>query len=196
MHDSGEKSTLAVPLLPYLGIGVYNHDMLCCIKSSPRNVGCCGKCSGVKLKSRIMKVWENTIIDRRQLTGKTSTDDYQFGRTTVDTETTGVTEGTSHLSPFSPFAAVSLCLVAGLAQISGSFLPDAPGFLVPPDRIIPPQLCSSSRALPLHLHFDNCSGVLDFVSSFGVAKPLQPSHNRRYLFHFRYLQDVPIPPVV
>ena len=105
---------------------------------------------------------------------------------------------TPHLfSPLSPFAAVSLCGVAGLAQtfpsltVSGPFLPDAPFFHVPPDRILPPQLRSSSRALPLHLHFDNCSDVLGFVSSFDVAKPLQPSpsHNRRYLFHFRFLQD-------
>ena len=101
--------------------------------------------------------------------------------------------------PFSPFAAVSLCGVAGLAQtfpsltVSGPFLLDAPDFHVPPDRILPSQLRSSYRALPLHLHFNNCSGVLGFVSSFDVAKQLQPSpsHNRRYLCQFRFLQDCP-----
>ena len=104
---------------------------------------------------------------------------------------------------FSPFAAVSLYGVTGLAEtfpfrtVSGPFLPDAPRFHVPPDRYLPPQLWSSSRALSLHLHFNNCSDVLGFVSSFDVAKPVQPppSHNRRYLFHFRFLQDFLIPPV-
>ena len=104
---------------------------------------------------------------------------------------------------FSPFAAVSLCGVAGLAEtfpfrtVSGPFLLDAPRRHVPPDRILPSQLWSSSRALPLHLHFYNCSDVLGFVSPFDVAKPLQPSpsHNRRYLFQFRFLQDFLIPPV-
>ena len=76
---------------------------------------------------------------------------------------------------FSPFAAVSLCRVAGLAEtfpsfpISGPFLPDVPGFQVPPDSIFPPQLRSSSRALPLHLHFDNSS--LFSVSSLLLTCP-------------------------
>ena len=62
---------------------------------------------------------------------------------------------------FSNFAVVSLCGVTGLAEtfpsfpVSGPFLPDVPGFHVHPDRIFPPQLRSSSMALPLHLHFDN-----------------------------------------
>ena len=70
---------------------------------------------------------------------------------------------------FSPFAAVSLCGVAGLAQtfpsitVSGPFLLDTLRFHVSLDRVLPPQLWSSSRALPLHLHFDNCSDVLGFV---------------------------------
>ena len=82
----------------------------------------------------------------------------------------------SHVSYLSPSS--SLCGVAGLAKtfpsitVSGPFLPDAPRFHVPPGRILPPQLWSSSRALPLHLQFDNCSAVLGFVSSFDVAKPL------------------------
>ena len=104
---------------------------------------------------------------------------------------------------FSPFAAVSLCRVAGLVNtfpsltVSGPFLPDAPRFHVSPDRICPPQLRSSSRALPLHLHFDNYSDVLGFISSFDVPEPFQhsPSHNRRYWFHLRFLQDLLIPPV-
>ena len=75
-------------------------------------------------------------------------------------------------SPFLPFAAVSLCGVVGLAKtfssltVSGPFLSDAPRFHVPPDRILPLPLWSSSKALPLLLHFDNCSAVLSFVSSF------------------------------
>ena len=119
---------------------------------------------------------------------------------------TGLTfniEINSNYSTFSPFAAVSLCGVAGLAQTSpfltvgGPFLLDTPRFHVSLDRVLPPQLWSSSRALPLHLHFDNRSDVLGFVSSLDVAEPLQPSpsHNCRYLFHFRFLQDFLIPPV-
>ena len=90
-----------------------------------------------------------------------------------------------------PFATVSLCGVAGLAQtfpsfpVSGPFLPDVPGFQVPPDNIFPPQLQYSSRVLPLHLHFDNCSDVFSFLPPLDVPEPLQPSpsHNHRYLFH-------------
>ena len=63
------------------------------------------------------------------------------------------------LTSFSPFAAVFLFGVAGLAEtfpflsVSGPFLLDFPGFQVPSDSIFPSQLWSSSRALPLHLHF-------------------------------------------
>ena len=107
------------------------------------------------------------------------------------------------LSYFSPFAVVSLCGVAGLAEtfpsfpVSGPFLPDSPGFHVPPDRIFPPQLRSSSMALPLHLHFDNCSDVFCFISSFDVPESIQhsPSHNHRYRFHPCFLQDLLISPV-
>ena len=44
---------------------------------------------------------------------------------------------------FSRFAAVSLCRVADLAEtfplfpVSGPFLPDTPGFQVPPDSVLP-----------------------------------------------------------
>ena len=89
---------------------------------------------------------------------------------------------------FSPFAVVSLCRVAGLTEtfpsfsVSGPFLPDVPGFQVPPDGFFPPQLRSSSRTLPLHLHFDNRSDVFCFISSIDVPEPFQPSpsHNHRY----------------
>ena len=63
---------------------------------------------------------------------------------------------------FSPFAAVSLFGVAGHAEtfpsfsVSGPFLLDFPGFQVASDGFVPPQLWSSSRVLPLHLHFCNC----------------------------------------
>ena len=72
---------------------------------------------------------------------------------------------TANFSHFSHFAAVSLFGVAGLAEtfqffsVSGLFLLDFPGFRVPSDSIFPSQLWSSSRALPLHLHFCNCSDV-------------------------------------
>ena len=98
---------------------------------------------------------------------------------------------------FSPFAAVSLFGVAGLAEtfpffsVGGPFLLDFPGFQVPSDSIFPSQLWSSSRALPLHLHFCNCSDVFSFTSPFDVSKPCQPSpsHNRRYRFHLCFFQD-------
>ena len=77
---------------------------------------------------------------------------------------------------FSHFAAVSLWWVASLADtfpsfpVSGPFLPDVPGFQVLPDSTFPPQLRSSYRALPLHLHFDNCADVFCFISSFDVPE--------------------------
>ena len=80
-----------------------------------------------------------------------------------------------YLSPLSPFAAVSLCGVAGLAKtfpstsVSGPFLIDVPGFQVPSDSVFPLQPRSSSRALPLHLHFCNGSDVFSFISSFNVS---------------------------
>ena len=109
----------------------------------------------------------------------------------------------STFSPFSPFAAVSLFGVAGLAEtfpffsVGGPFLLDFPGFQVPSDSIFPSQLWSSSRALPLHLHFCNCSDVFSFTSPFDVSKPFQPSpsHNRRYRFHLCFFQDFLISPV-
>ena len=101
-----------------------------------------------------------------------------------------------HQQICSPFAAVSLCGVAGLAEtfpsfpVSGTFLPDVPGFQVPTDSIFPPRLRSSARAIPLHLHFDNCSDVFCFISSFDVHEPFQPSpsHNHRCRFHLCFLQ--------
>ena len=108
-----------------------------------------------------------------------------------------------NFSPFSPFAAVSLFGVAGLAETfpsfsaSGPFLLDVPGFQVPSDSIVPPQIWSSSRALSRLLHFCNCSDVFSFTSSFDVAKPFQPSpsHNRRHRFHRCFFQDLLISPV-
>ena len=110
----------------------------------------------------------------------------------------------SNFSPlFSPFAADSLFGVARLAQtfpsfsVSGPFLLDVPGFQVPFDSIVPPQLSSSSRAFPLHLHFCNCSDVFSSASSFDVSKLFQPSpyHNRRYRFHLCFFQHLLISPV-
>ena len=92
-------------------------------------------------------------------------------------------------STFSPFAAVSLCNVVGLAEtfpsfpVSGPYHLDVPGFQVPSDSVFPgfqvpsdtvfpPQLRSSSRALPLHLHFHNCSHVFSFISSSNIPEPV------------------------
>ena len=104
---------------------------------------------------------------------------------------------------FSLFAAVFLCGVAGTAEtfpsfsVSGPFLPDVPGFKVPSDSVFPWQHQSSSRALPLHLHFDNCSDVFCFISSFDVPETFQPSpsHDHRYQFHSCFLEYVLIYPV-
>ena len=112
------------------------------------------------------------------------------------------TTSASHLS-FLPFAVVSLFGVAGPAEtfpsspVRGQFLLDFPGFQVPSDSVFPPKLWSSSRALPVHPHFCNCSDVFSFISSFAVPEPFQPSpsHNRRYRFHLCFFQDLLIFPV-
>ena len=71
---------------------------------------------------------------------------------------------------FLPFAAVSLCGVAGLAQISpfltvsGPFLLDTPSFHVSLDRVLPPQLWSSSRA-PFPSMFISTTALMFSVSS-------------------------------
>ena len=84
-------------------------------------------------------------------------------------------------SPFSPFVAVSLFGVAGLAEtfpsfsVSGPFLHDFPGFQVPSDGIAQPQLWSSSRALSIHLNFCNCWDVFSFISSYDLPEPFHPS---------------------
>ena len=68
----------------------------------------------------------------------------------------------SSRSHFLIFAAIPLCEVEGLAgtfpsfPISGLFIIcDLPGVDVPSDSVIPPYHGSSSRALPLQLHFGN-----------------------------------------
>ena len=63
----------------------------------------------------------------------------------------------------------------GHIYIYGPLLSDVPGFQLPPDSIFPPQLRSSSTALPLHLHVDNCSDFFSCISSFDVPEPFQPS---------------------
>ena len=87
-----------------------------------------------------------------------------------------IREATSHvrkllLSALFPFAAFSQCGVAGLSDtfppfpVSGAFLRDVPGFHIPYASVFPSQVRSSSRALPLHLHFHNCSYVFCFIAS-------------------------------
>ena len=79
----------------------------------------------------------------------------------------------AHLSPRSPLRGSGSCRDVSISRGQWPIPPDAPGFQVPPYRILPPQLWYSSRELPLHLHFDHCSDVLGFVSSFDVAKTTQ-----------------------
>ena len=81
--------------------------------------------------------------------------------------------------------------------VSGPFFPAVPGFHVPPDSIFPPELRSSSRALSLHLHFDNCPDVFSLISSSDEPEPFQPfpSHDHRYRFHPCLLQALLIFPV-
>ena len=59
------------------------------------------------------------------------------------------------------------------------------------------QLRSSSRALPLHLHFCNCSNVFCFISSVNMPDPFQPlpSHNHRYRYRICIFRDILISPV-
>ena len=84
---------------------------------------------------------------------------------------------------FSPFAAISLCRVAGLAEtfpsfpLGGPFLPDVPSFRVPSDSIFPLQLWSSSKALPLHLLFHNCLDVFCLRAWTIPNSPDCPSHH-------------------
>ena len=104
---------------------------------------------------------------------------------------------------FSTFTAVFLCDVSGLAEtvqplsVSGRFLLDVPAFLVPSDSTLPLQLLPSSRALPRHLHFCNCSDVFRFMSSFDVPEPFHPSTSldHRHRFHPGFPQYLLISPV-
>ena len=82
----------------------------------------------------------------------------------------------------SPFAAVCLCGVAGLAQtfpsltVSGPFLPDAPRFHVPPDRILP--WFHLNFGLPLGRFpsiFISTTALIFSVSSLLLTWPNHPS---------------------
>ena len=83
----------------------------------------------------------------------------------------------SHLCRRLPVPGNGSCRDLSLSVAHSSLM-----FQVPSDSIFPPQLSSSSRALPLHLHFDNCSDVFGFIS-FDVPEPFPPSHTHRYRFH-------------
>ena len=89
----------------------------------------------------------------------------------------------SHLFPPSP------CAPFPSFPVSGPFLPDVPGFKVPSDSVFPSQPRSSSRALPILLHF--CKFLLG-------CEPFQPSHDHRYRFHPApcFLQDLLISTIV
>ena len=95
---------------------------------------------------------------------------------------------------FSPFAAVSLFGVAGLQRpfhLSRSVAHSSLTFQAFRSLLIVSYHRNSS-ALPLHLHFNNCSDVFSFISPFDMPKPFQPSpsHNRRYRFHLCFFQDL------
>ena len=98
-------------------------------------------------------------------------------------------------SPFKPFAAISLFWVAGLAQtfpsfhVSGPFLPDFPCFQVPPGSIFPPQLRSSSRALPSI--FTSTTVWMLSVSSLLLTCP---SHSISFIRRSKRLTPLPIAP--
>ena len=74
----------------------------------------------------------------------------------------------------------SCTFVAGLADtfpsfpVRGPFLPHVPGFQLPSDSVFLLKLWPSSRALPLHLHFHNCSDVS--VSSL-LLMTMCPNHS-------------------
>ena len=84
-------------------------------------------------------------------------------------------------SPFSPFAVVPLFEVTGLAEtfpsfsVSGPFLLDFPGFQVPSDSIVPPQLWSSSRSAPPP------SSFLQLLGCFSVSPILLTCPNNSSL---------------
>ena len=69
-----------------------------------------------------------------------------------------------------PFRRVTMCFIATFTGLR-----NVPGFQVPSDSIFPPQLRSSSRALPFHLHVNNCLDVFSLISSLDVPEPDQPS---------------------
>ena len=92
---------------------------------------------------------------------------------------------------FSSFVAVSLCGLAVHAETFPSselcpILPDLAGFHVCSDCVFPSQ----PKAFPLHLHFDNCSDVFRFISSFHVPEPFQPSHDHHSQLHPCSLPDL------
>ena len=77
--------------------------------------------------------------------------------------------------------------VAGIAEtfpsfsVTGQFLHDVPGFQVTSDSVFPLQRPSSSRGLPLHPQFDNCSDGFFFHPCFlpddiFISPVLQQAH--------------------
>ena len=82
-----------------------------------------------------------------------------------------------------PFAADSLCCAAGLAKtfpsLTGQFLPDLPGFPISLTVSFHLNLVSSSRALPLHLHFNSAIAMMFSVSSLLFSCP----NNSNLLLH-------------
>ena len=65
-------------------------------------------------------------------------------------------------------------------------------FRVPSDSVLPYQAGSSSRVLPLHLHFFDCSDDFCFISSFHLPEPFQhsPSHNHHNQLHLSFLIEL------
>ena len=93
----------------------------------------------------------------------------------------------SHLSP------PSCC--AGYRVLQRPFhrslpVPYSPMMFQAFKSLLTPQLRSSSRALPLHLHFNNCSDVFSFISSFDMPEPFQPSHRHVIMSRIRELSRI------
>ena len=101
---------------------------------------------------------------------------------------------------FSHFAACLPVWSSGscgdLSPCQWPVLPDLPRFHVSSHSILPSSITtwSSSRVLPLHLNFCNCSGVFSFLPPLLVPEPFQPdpSHDCPYRLqlHPCFLQDL------
>ena len=68
-------------------------------------------------------------------------------------------------------------------------------FMSRSDNVFPSQPGSSSRALPLHLHFGNCSNIFGFLSSFHMPEPFHIYCDRFHLCFFLDLISSRLTPI-